>query len=200
MYIDGTIRGYLDDLAAKRPTPGGGSAAALAASLGAGLMLMVAHYTVGTARSGIVDEEIAELANRVSAYKRRLDALIDKDAEAYGRLAEAIAARADGPRLDALYREALDPPYEVCTITAETLPLCLALAEQGNRRLVTDTAAAAFLLEGAFFAARWSVAINLKYIRDTAFVQSVRGYCDARADELPRTRARIIAICEKVVV
>ena len=47
MYIKGSIETYLNDLAAKKSAPGGGSAAALQAATGAALMSMVANYTAG---------------------------------------------------------------------------------------------------------------------------------------------------------
>ena len=45
MYIDKPLKTYLEDLAAKQPTPGGGSAAALSAAIGVSLMTMSANYT-----------------------------------------------------------------------------------------------------------------------------------------------------------
>ena len=47
MYNERSLSDYLNDLAARRPAPGGGSAAALSAAIGASLMSMVANYTVG---------------------------------------------------------------------------------------------------------------------------------------------------------
>lgn len=47
MYCNKTLRGYLDDLAAKLPAPGGGSAAALTASEAAALISMVINFTIG---------------------------------------------------------------------------------------------------------------------------------------------------------
>ena len=46
MYTKGSIETYLNDLAARKSSPGGGSAAALQAAIGAGLISMVANYTI----------------------------------------------------------------------------------------------------------------------------------------------------------
>jgi len=51
MYLNGSIKEYLKDLAARKPAPGGGSAAALSAAVGASLISMVANYTVGNPSS-----------------------------------------------------------------------------------------------------------------------------------------------------
>ena len=57
MYDSGSIKDYLRDLSAKLPAPGGGSAAALSASIGASLMCMVANYTVCNPKYKDVEEK-----------------------------------------------------------------------------------------------------------------------------------------------
>jgi formiminotetrahydrofolate cyclodeaminase len=47
MYVKGPIIDFLDKLASSAPEPGGGSASALAAAIGAALVSMVANLTVG---------------------------------------------------------------------------------------------------------------------------------------------------------
>ncbi len=49
MYIDEPLQNYLNELASSQPTPGGGSASALAGAMGAGLASMVARLTLGKA-------------------------------------------------------------------------------------------------------------------------------------------------------
>ena len=53
MYNDSSLKQYLNDLAAKLPAPGGGSAAALTAALGASLISMVLNFTIGKTKSTI---------------------------------------------------------------------------------------------------------------------------------------------------
>ena len=66
MYIDRPMREYLDDLAAKKPAPGGGSAAALAASMGVSLMSMVANYTAGNPKYKSGEAKIVDI---IAKYK-----------------------------------------------------------------------------------------------------------------------------------
>ncbi len=64
MYLEKPLYTYLDDLASDRPTPGGGSTAALSGAMGAALACMVARLTVGKADYAAVQSEIEALIAR----------------------------------------------------------------------------------------------------------------------------------------
>lgn len=189
MYIKESIETYLSDLAARKPAPGGGSAAALNAAIGAGLMSMVVNYTEG-AQGILVKTEEA---------RKRLQVLVDADVEAYGKLSKAMKERSPASELDTFYKEAARPPYEVCKISAECLKLCGELVERGNKNLITDVAIAAICLEGAFFAAKYNVYINLKYIKDTDFIGGIHKVLQPLEEELPKLKEEILEKCEEVV-
>ena len=85
---DDTIAAFLDQLAARVPTPGGGVTAALHAAQAAALLAMVARYSDGPRYD-------AELMNRISTEADGLRedalALAEADAEAFGAVAAAVA-------------------------------------------------------------------------------------------------------------
>lgn len=189
MYIKGPVEAYLNDLAAKKPAPGGGSAAALQAAIGAGLMSMVANYTVGA----------QDLLKKTEDARKKLQGLVDADIEAYGKLARAMKETKDPVRLDKFFKEAMMPPYEVCKISADCLKLCNSLVEYGNKNLITDTAIAAICLEGAFFAAKYNVYINLKYIKDMDFIGRIHKELQPLEEELPKLKEEILEKCEDVI-
>ncbi|MDP3804256.1 MAG: cyclodeaminase/cyclohydrolase family protein, partial [Candidatus Omnitrophota bacterium] len=104
VYIDGPLHEYLDDLAGKTPAPGGGSGAALSASIGAALMSMVANYTVGNPKYKAGEERAADILIKAENYRADLQRLIDKDVEAYEKLSKGIrGAGKDSPVPDQLY-------------------------------------------------------------------------------------------------
>ena len=189
MYIKESIKTYLNDLAARKPAPGGGSAAALFASIGAALMSMAANYTPGA--QGIL--------KKTEEARKRLQVLIDADIEAYGKLSKAMKECSSPAKLDSFFREAAKPPYEVCKISAECLKLCEELAERGNKNLITDVAIAAICLEGAFFAAKYNVYINLKYINDMDFIGEMHKVLQPLEEELPKLKEEILEKCEDVI-
>jgi len=200
MYVDKPFKEYLDDLAAKKPAPGGGSAAALGASIGASLMCMVANYTVGNPKYKAAEERVAAMLVKVENMRTRLQELVDEDVAAYGKLSKGMKEPAkDTARMDELYKEAAAVPFEVCRISADCLKLCDELVEIGNKNLVTDTAIAAILFEAAFFSAKFNVYINLKYIKDLEFVGKIHRTLAPLEDALPKLKEEILEKCEDII-
>jgi formiminotetrahydrofolate cyclodeaminase len=199
MYVKGPIDKYLDDLAAKKSAPGGGSAAALQAATGVALMSMVANYTVGNPKYKASEEDARQILKKSEDARKKLEAMVDEDVEAYGRLSKVMAQTKDPAKLDPAFKDAVKPPYEVCLIAAEALRLCEKLVECGNKNLITDTAIAAICLEGAFFAAKYNVYINLKYIKDTDFIGRIHSALQPLEEELPKLKEEILEKCEEVI-
>jgi methenyltetrahydrofolate cyclohydrolase len=199
MYIKGPVEAYLNDLAARKPAPGGGSAAALQAATGCALMSMVANYTLGNPKYKDCEKKVADILKKSEDARKRLQTLIDADVEAYGKLSKVMKETKDAIRLDAAYKEAVEPPYEICRIAADCLKLCEGLAECGNKNLITDTAIAVICLEGAFFAAKYNVYINLKYIKDMDFIGKIHGVLQPLEEELPGIKEDILEKCEDVI-
>ena len=189
MYTKETIETYLNDLAARKPAPGGGSASALDAAIGAALMSMAANYTDGA----------QAILNKTECARTRLQVLIDADIEAYGKLSMDIKERSSPERLEASYKAAAKVPYEVCKISTECIRLCRELAGCVNKNLVTDVAIAAICLEGAFFAAKYNVYINLKYIKDMDFIGEIHKTLQPLEEELPKIKEDILERCEEVI-
>ena len=199
MYIDSPLREYLDDLAAKKPAPGGGSAAALTGAIGTSLMSMVASYTVGNQKYKDVEAKVAAVLEKARAFDAELRKLVDEDVAAYSTLSEALKGANDRAAKDALYKEAVRPVFRTCEITAECLKLCKTLAESGNKNLITDTAIAAILLEGAFFSAKYNVYINLECIEDMDFIGRIHRVIAPLEDQMPELKEEILEICEDAI-
>jgi len=201
MYNKGSIEAYLNDLAARKSAPGGGSAAALTAATGAALMSMVANYTLGNPKYKDSEERAREILKKSEEARKGLQGLIDADVEAYGKLSKAlkgVGSRVEGVG-DEVYKAAMRPPYEVCKICAELLKLCEELVECGNKNLITDTAIAAICLEGAFFSAKFNVYINLKYIKDMDFIGGIHKVLQPLEEEMPKLKEEILEKCEEVI-
>lgn len=200
MYANGPIERYLDDLAARKPAPGGGSAAALQAAIGAGLMSMTANYTIGNPGYKNSEAKAKEILEKSEAARKKLQGLIDADVEAYSKLSVAIKKGSGSKQdMDGAYKEAVKPPYEVCVICAQLLRLCDELVGCGNKNLITDAAIAAICLEGAFFSAKFNVYINLKYIKDMDFIGEIHKVLQPFEEELPKLKEEILEKCEEVI-
>ena len=174
--------------------------AALSAAIGTALVSMVANYTTGNPAYKICQDKVADILVKTENYRCQLEALVDEDVNAYSKLSDGIkVSGSDKNKLEVLYKEALVPPFETCKIAAACLRLCKTMAECGNKKLITDVAVAAILLEGAFFSAKFNVYINLKYIKDMDYVGKVHGVLADLEKELPALKEEILEMCEEVI-
>ncbi len=158
-YKDRDLNTYLEDLAAKLAAPGGGSAAAMSAAMGASLISMVVNFTVGKPRYSSYDADLRKMLNRCEKLREELTRLIDLDVVAYK---------------SRNIRDALDVPLMVCRLSYEGMRLCPALIKKGNVNLISDVAVAAIMLEAAFTSAYFNVEINLKALKDERLSKAVR--------------------------
>ena len=201
MYINSSLKEYLNDLAARKPAPGGGSAAALDAALGCALMSMVANYTISNKKYEQFKERAEASLKRSEDFRKRLEELIDQDVHVYSKLSEGFKRYdKDSPELDRLYRTSCNVPFEICKIVRDAFSVCKGLVEYGNKNLITDTAISALMLESAFFGAKFNVYINLKYIRDTQYIEEVHKVLSGLKKTVPKLKEEILHASEDIIL
>ena len=144
-----TLQVYLEQLSSKAPVPGGGSAGALSAALGAGLVSMVTNYSIGRKGNGAaLDARLCTLLKANETMRLRLLDLISLDSAAYLNI---VAAR----KLDVKARkkaaqEAHQVGTEVCRLCYKVVQYIPFLVNKGNPYLLSDLEAAAELLMAGF--------------------------------------------------
>jgi len=158
-FLDEPVRGFLDQLAARTPTPGGGGAAALTGAMAAGLVAMAARFSAKQL------PEAAELADEADELRRRLAQLADLDAQAYAAVLEALrlpreASQREVQRQEALLGAAL-VPLEIAGIGARVAVMAARLAEAGNPNLRGDAVTGAVLAAASARSAACLVDINV---------------------------------------
>jgi methenyltetrahydrofolate cyclohydrolase len=184
--LTSSVSDLLAAFASSDPTPGGGSASALAGSVGASLLVMVASLPKTRRGSrGLDDEEDrTALAGAVEALRpaaAELGALIDRDADAYDRVVAAFrlpkATEADkAARRDAIQeatRGAIDTPLAMLRATHSAAGAALVVSRHGNPSAASDVKVAAALLDAAATGAYENVAINLSGLTDKASAESL---------------------------
>ncbi len=177
MYIEGKIVDYLDKLASSSPEPGGGSASALAAAIGAALVSMVANLTAGKEKYADVQDQIADLLKSSEAVRARLQELVQEDTEVYGVLAKAFKMPREtdeekakrNEAIQAACKEATMVPYAIAEQCLEVAKLSEVAADIGNVGAVSDAGVAALIADAAAQSAALNVKINLTTIKDSAF-------------------------------
>jgi methenyltetrahydrofolate cyclohydrolase len=159
---------FLERLASGAPTPGGGSASALAGAAGAALLHMVTELTRPEAHS-VDDEALAELRGAAASWQSELSRLVDLDAAAYeGVIAARRLPRTTDREIEArrvqvagAVREATRVPLEIARRAFAVLTLAERIARIGNRNAISDVGVAALLAAAAVRGAAMNVRINL---------------------------------------
>ncbi len=172
-YKTESLKKYLDDLAAKLAAPGGGSAAALAAAMGAALISMVVNFTLGKPRYAEHEGELKQMLEKSEKLREEFLNLVDSDVAAYK---------------SKNIRDALNVPFMVARLCLEAIKLCPPLISKGNVNLISDVAVAAIFLESAFTSAVFNVEINLKSLGDKKLSSTVKKELTAKAKTVKKIR------------
>ena len=193
MLVNKTVSEILDAFASPDPTPGGGSASALAGAMGASLLLMVSRM----AKTRISAEQDRSALDRAASFlgpaAGELRALIDRDSAAYesvvaayrlpkGSDAEKAARKA---AIQLAMRDAVEAPLGVmraCRTALAQLPLVEA---HGNPNAASDVQVGGALLSAGLAGAKANVEINLPSMTDAEYVQRVREEIEASAPQPP---------------
>ena len=181
MLVNKTVTEFIAEAASDAPTPGGGSVAALAGSLGAALTTMVANLSYGKEAYEGLDAEIkAEFeknAKRLEEISEELRIIIDEDSNAFDGVMAAFklpkgtdeekAARSAA--IQKGYMEALEVPHQCGLLCLEALKLQDVFAKYGNGNAITDVGVGALLAYTGLEGALLNVEINLSSIKDAEF-------------------------------
>lgn len=171
-------REFVEALASRDPVPGGGSAAALAGSMGAALVAMMANLTIGRKKYADVEGRMSAIRARAEELKEELFGLIRKDTEAYGRVMEAYKLPKEEPGRASAIAEGLkgaaQPPLRMAELCAEAAELAAEAIRIGNTNAVTDCGGGSIFAEAACVLAADNVRVNLRDIPDPHFVHAMR--------------------------
>ena len=157
------VERFLDRIASAEPAPAGGTVAAVAVAMAAGLVAMAARLAHEWPKAGDVVE-------RAEALRSRMATLALADEDAYAKGMEALRLPPASPSRDAEVAAALsgaaDVPLAIAEAAAEVAVLAALVAQEGNDRLRGDAVVAAELAGAGARGAAELVAINLAGLDD----------------------------------
>ncbi len=186
---ESTIHDYLELLSSAEPTPGGGSAASLVASIASSLGSMV--VAVGKKRGD--DRRLTEIGDGLLKLRERFLGLAREDEEAFGRVLAAYRLPKGHPNRPDRIEEALQGasavPLELAEGCLDLLRLLIDLAPLAGRQIVSDVGVAAILAKAAIDSALLNILVNASYMHDRSAIEGMereRDRISALGDELAR--------------
>jgi formiminotetrahydrofolate cyclodeaminase len=204
--IQSTLSDYTERLAARTPTPGGGSQAAFLAASGAALVSMAFRFTSGE-KFAAVEAAMAERAKQIDALRPRALELVDLDSRAFEAVtaAQALPKANEAQKSDraaaiqAALKQALDVPFETMQVALAALRLAGAGAAEINKNLASDCAVGAKCLAVAVEGAYLNVKINALSLKDAEYAAKKLAACDAMRAEARSLLAGVEAQAERLL-
>jgi len=174
------IKRFLDKVASDRPTPGGGSASALAGALSASLIAMVAGLSAKKDRKQ--GKEMGKIRKRALALQERLLLAVDEDAKSFDGVIRAFRLTKKTERdrihrtreIQKAYQAATRTPRLVCLQALLLLDDARFLIIKGNPNAVSDAGVAAFLADAALAGGLLNIGINLVPVTEKTFLKKMR--------------------------
>ena len=183
MYIDMSIKEYLNQVESGEPIPGGGSVASLVSSLAGTLTLMTSNFSVDKEYFKKLEPSIQEKVKKanidIKKSIERFNEFIDRDAEGFASVILAYDEEIDEnkedkkKRLEDHYKRALQAPLLTSRECLNLLKLQDIIVEYGNNETITDVGVGVLLVYAALEGCLISVKINLNYIEDENYTQKI---------------------------
>lgn len=195
MIKDLTVSAFLEELSSKKPTPGGGGAAALAGAQGVALGEMVINLTLGKKKYADVEEEMQRLLVKLEEIKKEFLRLADEDARVFAPLAAAYGLPS-GTEEEKKHKEAVLEthllsaslvPKAVMEQALEAIAVMDILAHKGSRLAVSDVGVGVSFLRSALLGAKMNVSINTKFMKQREIARQL----DQEAKTLAETGIRL---------
>ena len=200
-----SVKSFLSELGSSSPAPGGGSVAALSGALGAALVSMVCHLTIGKKGYENVSDEMNEVLKKSNALKEKLTLLIDEDTNVFNNVMAAYKMPKETDeekekRRNAVQnalKNATNVPLDVMKQCVNVLTLAKTVSEKGNKSSVSDAGVAALMSLAGLNSAALNVEINLSGIKDEKFVSEMENEVETVTSNGERIKDEIIKTVKK---
>jgi methenyltetrahydrofolate cyclohydrolase len=185
-FVDEPLSRFLDALSNTEPTPGGGTAAAIAGAMGVSLLMMVAGLPRSRAGTDQERAALSEARASLASVRDRFTNLADADTEAFNQVMAAYRLpkgtdQEKSSRKEAIQRTlkgATTAPLDTLRAAGDAMRLARVVAQHGSRSAVSDVGVGIALVDAAAKGAAANVQINLEGLQDEAFKSSTSADAD----------------------
>lgn len=179
--INMTVRGFINEIAARTSSPGGGSASAAIAAIGAGLATMVGQLTYGIRKFEDVDKQIRAVLPKLFDTTQSLIPMIDKDTQAFDEYMAAMRLPQNTEeeqnirniKMQDGLKKAIEVPLSTMKIANSIWEEVKEIARFGNIASHSDVEVGARALEVGIWGAYRNVLINLPTIEDDNYKKNI---------------------------
>jgi len=177
---DKSIELFLNELASKQATPGGGSAAAVMGAQAAALVSMVCNLTIGKPKYVEVDEDMRALLAESEALRSDLIDMIKVDVDVFDRLmacyglpkASEQEKSYRSEQIQQALKDATLAPLECAKACAKAISLSRIAAEKGSLGVISDAGVAVMAGYAGLKSAALNVYINTASLKDREFAEA----------------------------
>jgi glutamate formiminotransferase/formiminotetrahydrofolate cyclodeaminase len=190
---------FVKSAAARTPTPGGGSVAALVGALAAATGEMAIQYSLGKKSLEAFEEELRPALEEFARARQLLLELMEEDQAAYESLSALRKLPADHPerkeKFDFVLLASIRVPQTMGAVAASLLELCDRMVNFVNPNLLSDLAVCADLAMAVVRCAQYNVRANLSSIKDQA---DRRRFEDANNQILSRAATLVQGLSQRI--
>ncbi|MGH4140112.1 cyclodeaminase/cyclohydrolase family protein [Clostridium sp.] len=206
MLDEKTVKKFINELGSNSPAPGGGSVAALGASLASALGAMVFNLTVGKKAYNeysdkdkmLVDKDLEQCLMHEDKFLE----LMNKDTEFFLILMAAFKLpketedqkKVRSAKIQEGYQKALEIPLSVAEESYKIYGYVKTAAELGNKNAISDAGVSALMLQASIESAILNVKINLSSLKDETYKREIKTKCDELVKKGRIKRDEILSI------
>ncbi|WP_087142812.1 methenyltetrahydrofolate cyclohydrolase, partial [Crenothrix polyspora] len=177
---DTAIDVFLDELASKSATPGGGSVAALMGAQAAALISMVCNLTIGKPKYAEVETDMHALLVKSEALREKLTHMIKADVDVFNHLMAVygMPKETDAEKnrrsaaIQTVLKDATDVPLTCARACAEAINLSQIAAQKGSVAVISDAGVATMAAYAGLKSAALNVYINTGSLKDKVFTDN----------------------------
>lgn len=197
LLVDTPFSDLLAAFSSSDPTPGGGSASAIASAVGASLLMMVAGLPKTRANVPEERQKLAAARTALESLRRDLTAAVDEDTAAYNKVVAAyrLPKQSDDEKaarkaaIQRAMQHATEVPLRVMRLSAAALAEARVVAANGHQAAASDAGVGIALLSAGCEGARLNVATNVGSLADAGYADDAR----AEAERLHAAAAASVA-------
>lgn len=200
---------FVDKLGSKEPTPGGGAAAGVAASMGVAAVVMAMEFSNGSKLEENEQELLTNRINELNEIKEVFKEIIDRDATDFEPLSNAYGMARETDEEKAARTEAIQeglvtasqPPLDLLNNAKRVIDIADEVVPLIKKGIISDVGVGVQLLRSAILSSSLNVYINAsslkdeetknKYIKDTE--ETLEEYV-AKADAIFNEVNKVIGV------